>query len=336
MSWRGGAGGALLLLAILGPAAPPLAAEPIRIASQAFGLNVEIEARGLPTAEAEAATQKAMEEILAIERLTAVHGKEPGGLGAVNDTGSGVVVDRRLLRLLARARDFCRWSRGAHGPLGGRLYDLWGLRSLPVGLPTSQALAAAVPPANCGGLLLDADQALVRRPPTAVVDLWGFAQGFAVDRAIEVLKELGATSAWVEIGGICRGAGGGLDGRGWPLDLPSLEGFEEPLETLWLKDQSLTLLRATDQPFIIGGDSYPPYLDQRTGRPPTGVEAVIVATELAVDSEALAVALFAVGNREGLLRLGSLRPRPAVLWLLGNGEGTPLMETFHWSQLTLR
>src|SRR5688500_3146291 len=105
----------LSLLLALFLAAPPAAPSPVplRLTSQAFGNPVEIEVRGLPKETAQEAIQKALAEIAEVERLAG------GGLSALNAmAGKGPQpLDPRLLTVLTRARDFCFWSEGAHGPL---------------------------------------------------------------------------------------------------------------------------------------------------------------------------------------------------------------------------
>jgi hypothetical protein len=66
------------------------------------------------------------------------------------------------------------------------------------------------------------------------------------------------------------------------------------------------------------------------------VLAVLAATDLALDAQALAASLFIVGPREGQLRMGSLRPRPNVRWFLGSGGGAPLQVDYRWSELSRR
>ena len=161
------------------------------------------------------------------------------------------------------------------------------------------------------------------------VDLRGIERGFAVDRAVAVLRERGVDNAWVSVGNVWRGLGGGPDGMGWPVSLPPAPGKKEPIDQLWLQDQSLVFLSIepfADEPFV-------PIIDQRTGVPSRGVVTVIVVTERAVDAEPLASALFVYGHREGLMRLGTLEPRPAVFWLLGQGRGEPLVADYRWSTL---
>ena len=82
---------------------------------------------------------------------------------------------------------------------------------------------------------------------------------------------------------------------------------------------------------MIAGDSYSAHLDLRSGRPVQGVAATIAISELAIDAQALSITMFVLGQREGMLRLGALRPEPSVAWLLGSGEGPPLITTHRWA-----
>jgi hypothetical protein len=59
-------------------------------------------------------------------------------------------------------------------------------------------------------------------------------------------------------------------------------------------------------------------------------------SDLAIDAQGLAAAMTITGPNEGLLRLGSLRPSPAVLWLLGSGSGEPLQVDYHWGEVPKR
>ena len=56
-----------------------------------------------------------------------------------------------------------------------------------------------------------------------------------------------------------------------------------------------------------------------------------IARELQVSVEN--VTAFVLGTREGQFRLGSVRPRPAVYWAMGGGEGEPVVTSFGWSGL---
>jgi thiamine biosynthesis lipoprotein len=295
--------------------------------------------RDLPQATADAALRAAVTEVREIEALADDAGDpELGGLARLNAAAGGepVEVDPRFAELLGRALSFCLWSDRALGPLGGRLNELWGVHGGATALPTGTSREAAAKTADCGGLLVDVEGARARLHAGARADLWGFARGFAVDRAAAVLGEHGADNFMVELGQVRRAAGGGEGGRGWAALLPVFPGLDRPLGRLWLLDESLAVASSVHRPLILAGDRYAPWIDQRSGAPAEGVMGVVTVTELAVDAEALSASLMILGNREGTLRVGGLKPTPAVLWLLGNGDGSPVLSQFNWSTVAMR
>lgn len=328
---------AIALLATCAQPAPATAAaagaatqpgSSLRRTLAAFGGEAAVEVRDLAPDAAAMAVAAAFEEIREVESLAGW----VAGEGAPA-TGKPVRVDPRLARLLDRARVFCLWSQGAHGPLGGRLYRLWGVGGEPAGRPTPAALAAAVESAHCQPLEVDAAGSTITLPEGSALDLTGFAAGFAADRAADALRAAGAANAVIEVGTVVRAFGPGPEGDGWAIELPAFPGTEGPLARLRLSDQAVAVAAAGARPLIVGGDRYAPFIDQRTGRPAEGVVATVAATELAFDAEALAVTAFILGSREATFLLGRLRPDPAILWLLGSGHGRPLMATYKWSQL---
>ncbi|HMB53469.1 MAG TPA: FAD:protein FMN transferase [Thermoanaerobaculia bacterium] len=322
-------------------AEPTAAQPPRRAATDAFDRSFVLEVRDAPREDADAALRAAVAEVREIEVLVDLAGDPAGeGVAALNAAAGGdpLSVDPRLADLLERTASFCQWSRQAFGPLGGRLNELWGLHerapARPVGEPLQQALRSA----GCGLLQVDAAAATARLASGSRIDLYGFAIGFAVDRAIAVLRDHGVENAYVEIGQVrsAFGPGPGEEGRGWPALLPVFPGLDGPLDRVWLLDESLAVASAVHRPLILAGDRYAPYVDHRTGLPPEGVVGVVAASELAVDAEALAATMLIIGNREGVSRAGGLRPRPALLWLLGSGEGAPVMSQVNWARLSLQ
>jgi len=335
----------LLLVLLAGlvaaePPAPSPIATPLRISATAFRHPVEIEVRDLRAEAARQAMQAALAEIADVERLTAPEGTGEGGVAALNAAaGNGPQrVDPRLLPALDRAMDFCLWSERAYGPLARDLNRLWGLRA-PVAAPPvlpSETLDKAVAAASCDRLRLDTPKGTANLAAGSAVDLWGFAEGLAVDRAVEVLRRQGVLNGYVHVGGIHRGFGPGSDGRGWSVAPPLFPGTVIPLTRLFLRDKALAIVAASDLPVKIGDETYSPWINQRTGRPVQGTVATLAFTDLALDAQGLAVTMTVTGPTEGQLRLGSLRPSPALLWLQGTGAGEPLQITYHWGDVPKR
>lgn len=313
----------LLFAFLLGAPAGP-AAQAVRSTAPAFGATAEVEVRGLPEEPARRAAARALAEMAEIERLTSSE-RPDGGLTSLNAAaGRGPqAVEPRLRTVLTRALDFCVWSEGAHGPLGRGLYQAWGFRSPVPEPPDLERIESAVALAACERLHLDAARGTAAIDEGSGLDLQGFAEGFAVDRAVEVLREQGVANGLVRLGRTWRGFGEGPAGKGWPVMLPAVPGLGGSAGRVFLRDSSLSIALPAERPS----------LNHRTGKPVQGVAATAASTLSALDAQALAAILTVAGPREGQLRLGSLQPRPSVIWFMGTGEGHPLQVEYRWSQV---
>jgi thiamine biosynthesis lipoprotein ApbE len=322
------------------PPAAPGQVHPLRATTPACGATLEIEVRDLPREAADAAIQAAAAEVLELERMTDP-GRLDGELGALNAAaGKGPRrLDPRLFAALTRTLDFCLWSEGKQGPLARDLHRLWG-RGAEAPLaesPSPELLRQATAAAACQHLALDPRRQTAALDAGSAIDLIDFNAGMAVDRVIEVLRQHGSANAFAQLGAVRRGIGGGRDGRGWMIDLPAMGGLPEPLGRVFLRNQALAMVSRDDHPLRVAGQLLPPFLDQRSGQPATeGVFATLAVAELALDAQALAATLAITGTREGELLMGSIRPRPSILWLMGSGTGIPLLVPYRWTEVPRR
>lgn len=326
---------ALVLLVSTVPApvldadAPPERAQPLRLEGDAFGASAVIRVRGVGEDEGKTAVRAAFERMTEVEEMVEAaveaFNAEPGRHREIRPPTSA----DGLFDLLERSLSFCRWSEGAHGPLGGNFQAHWEAAAgnpEPPPPPPGAAQSAA-----CDRMALDREKGVVQIAAGSRVALDGFARGFAVDAAVEALRAAGIEDALVRLGRIHRAIGDGGDGpegSGWPVLLPVFEGYRQPLDEVNLRESSMALIWRADWP-----SNRPLFVDQRSGKPPGTPWATVAVTELAVDAQALAVSAMVLGSREGRFRMAGLEPEPAVLWLLGRGKGRPLMLDLNWSSL---
>jgi thiamine biosynthesis lipoprotein len=326
-----------LALAAAGLLAAPHspASAPLRSASVAFGQTAQVVVSDLTPDAAAAAVERSYAEIRQVQEMVDPY-RPSGGLARLNAAaGQGAQpIDPRLAVGLDRALRFCEWSERAFGPLGRDLNSIWGVRSgVPVGAPAPERVAQAVAVTGCERLTVDAKAGTAALQPGSALDLWGFGEGLAVDRAIESLQAAGSRNAFVRVGNVYRGFGPGPAGQGWPVRL-SVSGLESG--SLYLRDRALAVANSRERPLLVGSEKLAPYVNQRTGHPAEGVLATVAVTTHAMDAQPMSAIQLIVGPREGQLRLGSLKPRPSVLWIQGTGTGSPLLIEYHWSEVPKR
>lgn len=323
----------VLLVLLAAPPAPPVltpslappepsGAAAFEVRGEAFGERAGITLVGWPEARAEAVGRSALARLQEAEEMVA---EVTEALNRDPDSARTLPVDPAIGELARRALQFCSWSQGAHGPLGGGLRRHWrAVGDNPTPPPPAPGLVEA---AACDRLIVGPDGRSLSVAAGSRVDFTGFARGFAVDRAVDELVAAGVTNARVELGRVRRLLGGGGEGDGWRVTLPIFEGHREPVDEVWLEDRSVVVVWRADHP------DGPPWVDERSGRLDSGTWATVAVTELALDAEALAVAALVLDNREGRFRVGNLEPRPSVLWLLGTGTGRALLVDSNWQAL---
>jgi thiamine biosynthesis lipoprotein len=111
--------------------------------------------------------------------------------------------------------------------------------------------------------------------PAVQLDFGGYAKGYALDRAAELLRADGITNALINVGGNIMALGDHA-GRPWHigLDSPRGKGF---VATLDLKDgEAIGTSGDYRRYYEIDGKRYAHIIDPRTGYPVPGVQSVTV------------------------------------------------------------
>ncbi|MDD2777762.1 MAG: FAD:protein FMN transferase, partial [Methanocellales archaeon] len=126
--------------------------------------------------------------------------------------------------------------------------------------------------------------------------LGGIAKGYAVDKAIETLKQNGIEHALVSAGGDMRTLGNKLDGTPWRVALRNPQDKKASITTIELCDKAV----ATSGNYERGLNDDPHILDPRTGSIIRGLMSVTILAENTIDADALSTAVFVLGAEEGM------------------------------------
>jgi thiamine biosynthesis lipoprotein len=218
--------------------------------------------------------------------------------------------DRERRAVLETGLEVQRWSRGAFDVRMMPLVRLWGFDGGEPAIPDPDSLAAAVAELAAAGTPLDAAE-LESRP--GILHFGAWAKGYAVDRALAVLRELDRPAALVNAGGEVRGYG-----RDWTV------GVEDPrlpgALVARLRPGELAVATSGDyqQYFERDGVRYHHLLDPRDGRPARGCRSVTILARSCARADALATAVFVLGPREGMDLVERL---PHVEALIIDAEG---------------
>jgi FAD:protein FMN transferase len=247
--------------------------------SYVFGTRVEVLIYGESGGEARAAAAEVLREF---DRLHAMlHAWQPSEVTRLNDAiargQKNIPVSPELAAIVADAARLAARSDQLFNPALGRLIHLWGFQSdefKPV-LPPDDDVAQLTKAAPSMADLSVRDNRITSRNRQVQLDFGGYAKGYALDRAVAILRGRGVHNALINIGGNVM-ALGSKGGKAWRVGIQHPRA-PTPLATLELKDgEAIGTSGDYQRYFELAGKRYCHILDPRSGRPAQGTQAVTI------------------------------------------------------------
>jgi thiamine biosynthesis lipoprotein len=228
-------------------------------------------------------------------------------LSALNraPVGEPVPLSAETLAVLKAAQRLYDTTGGAFDVTCGPLIDLWREAADAGELPALDALERARSVSGWAGFELREGEA-VRTMEGARIDLGGIAKGYAIDEAVETLREAGGVAGGlVDVGGDVRVFGASPGGGAWQVGLRAPEEQPRPWGKIAVSDGAVATSGHYARYFEIDGKRYSHIIDPRTGRPAEEASlTVTVVGPSALRADAWATALAVLGP-EGLDELAS-------------------------------
>jgi thiamine biosynthesis lipoprotein len=258
-----------------------------------------------------------------VTRLNAAAGEHP------------VQVSREVLDVLGVARQVSEWTGGTFDVTFGALSGFWKFDSQDKDdtIPDRREVLARLPLVNYRDLAVDeqAGTAFLRRKGMRV-NLGGIGKGYAVDRAVAILRQRGQTDFMVQAGGDLYVAGRRGE-RPWRLGIRDPRGpADKSFAALDLTDGTFSTSGDYERFFIKDGRRYHHILDLSVGEPARGCRSVTLVTERAVIADALAKGVFVLGPDAGMALIERL---PKVNGVIVSAKNEVLISSGLRSRLTL-
>jgi thiamine biosynthesis lipoprotein len=306
-----------------------------------MGSAFAIVAYGSDAAALSAAAEAALDEVDRIDRLMS-HYKPESPLSRLNrEAARGpVAVEPELFDFIAESLRYGRDSGGAFDITVGPLMKAWGFFRGGGRVPSAQELGELRERVGYGHVVLDASAKTIRFDrPGVELDLGGIAKGYAVDRAVAVLRSGGVAAALVSAGGsTVFGLGAPPGQAAWEVSVQDPVDPGAAAFTVRLRDRALSVAGSYEKSFERDGVTYSHIMDPRTARPVQGVLSVAVLSATGTEGDALDDAFFVKGvegSKPYLERLPATEAfffvaRPGGRWKRAHLRG-PAARTDHFA-----
>jgi len=295
---------------------PGGAAQTISRAHPTMGSEVRVTASTDDRARAEQAMDAVFAEFDRLDALLSVW--KPGSdVLRINDAAGRepVHVSPETREVLGIARQVSEWTGGKFDVTFGALSDIWKFdQDKDERVPTAAEIAARLPLIDYRAIAIDdtAGTVFVTKPGMRV-HLGGIGKGYAVDRAVGMLRASGLRDFMVQAGGDLYVAGESGDGP-WRLGIQDPRGVpNDSFATIELRDSTFSTSGDYERFFIRDGVRYHHIIDPATGQPARLAVSVTIATKRAVIADAVAKGVFILGPDSGMALAERLPDVEAVM-----------------------
>jgi thiamine biosynthesis lipoprotein len=224
------------------------------------------------------------------------------------------------LVVIGKAQEAARASGGAFDITVGAFRGLWKFDEDRDGtIPGPAAVKARLPLVGYRGVIVNQRKKTVKlRKKGMRIVLGGIAKGYAVDRAVALLRDRGFQDFILQAGGDLFVSGQRGD-RSWRVGIRDPRGQRDAtFAVAAVKDMTFSTSGDYERSVIKDGVRYHHILDPATGNPAMRSRSVTVMARDALTADAWSTALFVMGHDKGMALVEKMPDLEAVFVDSGN------------------
>jgi len=267
----------------------------------------------------ERAVEAAFSEIERLEGMLSVW-LPSSDISKINDdAGSSLVsVSPETWQVIARTQEISLLTDGAFEITVGAVMRLWDFQNQGAPIADQAALQRGLSFVDPHQVLLDSIRTKIGlRGRGAALDLGGAAKGYAVDKAVEVLRKKGVKTALVDAGGDIRLLGRKPLGETWKIGIRHPRAQGEIIEVLEVDSGAVATSGDYERYFDRDGVRYHHILNPKTGMPARGVVSVTILAKTALEADILSTAVFVLGPEKGMNLIEQLNKVEGIIYFEG-------------------
>jgi FAD:protein FMN transferase len=269
-----------------------------------MGTIVEIQIKETDEEVADAAINEAFNEINRIDILFSPY-QESGSVYNINYSNDPLFkIEGDLLRVFEYSDSLWKLTGGAFDPTLHVLTELWRFDTEPV-FPGEDSIKSVIK--KTGWDKIGFNEGSFSRNDV-MFNFGAIAKGYAVDKAIDVLKKNNTKSALVDAGGEIKSIG-----NFWKVGIQDPRESNSLINVIELNDMSVATSGDYEQYFEYQGKRYHHILDPETGFPGIKSRSVTVITKQNVIADALATGIFIMGPIDGLSIIEKIKDTEAMI-----------------------
>ena len=212
-------------------------------------------------------------------------------------------ISAEMMLVLEQAQEYAHVSQSAFNILLAPLVQTWRKAGAENKMPTREGIMEVLALCKIENLILDKNEnTAYLSKKGSMIDLGGIGKGFAADACCEIYDEMGASSAFVNLGGNVKAIGNRPDGNPWSVGLQHPDRIRgNCYGVIMCSDLSVVTSGAYERYQEIEGAKYHHIIDGKTGYPSeSDLKSVSVISKSSIQADALSTAAFVLGLEIGM------------------------------------
>ena len=272
-----------------------------------LGTVVEVQVRETDRKKAETSIEKAFDEIKRIDDLFSTYNEDSPVWKLNHNQDTIITVDPEIFSLMVLSDSVYNLTDGSFDVSLNKLLATWGFDGDDPSLPADDKLSSALMNSGWDNIELLGDNSFKRLAGTEL-NFGAIAKGYAVDKAVDVLIKLGINSALVDAGGEIK-----TIGNDWVIGIQHPRNQNQIIEKVNPGGMSVATSGDYEKYFELNGKRYHHILNPKTGYPADSLISVTVLNKSCTIADALATAVFVLGQSKGLSLIENLTETEAMI-----------------------
>lgn len=242
---------------------------------------------------AKESVDKAKDEIKRLDTLFSISSN--GDVASINsNAGSYVEVSEETHDLISYSLDMSKKTDGNFNIAILPLMELWGFTTSDYKVPSKESISETLSHIDLNNIVIEDGK--VKIDSDMGIDLGGIAKGYITDKAINVLKENGISSAIINAGGNVATLGVKEDGSEYNIAVQDPRNESNYFALMNLSNKSAVTSGAYQRNFEEDGVIYHHIMDPKTGYPAdSDISSITIISDDGKKADVYSTSLYIMG-----------------------------------------
>jgi thiamine biosynthesis lipoprotein ApbE len=253
------------------------------------------------------AIEESLNEMERMDRIMSNY-KNDSELSKVNKKAvkSPVPCNGELLDVIEQSQYYSELSGGAFDITVSPIVALWGFFREKGHIPPDKEIEKILPAVSYKNIVINKSND-PKKPVTIFfkntqtqIDLGAIGKGYAVDKALEIIRKYGINNVCINLGGNIYVLGTPPGKNAWKIGVQHPRNVNEVLGYLELKNEATATSGDYERFFEFNGKRYSHIINPQTGRPVSGTIATTIVAPTGTEVDALSTSVFVLGHEKGM------------------------------------